>query len=170
MSSPEASAPALGALLGVDVGTVRIGVAVSDPDGRLAVPLRTVQRGRGDLDTLASLGAERGVGGYVVGLPRTLSGGEGPAAEACRAFAAELAARVAPLPVVLVDERLTTAAATQALRGAGTSGRRSRPVVDQVAAATLLQGTLDQARSSGRVQGEVVRVPVGPRRDEETSG
>lgn len=147
-----------GARLGVDVGTVRIGVAVSDPDGRVAVPLTTVPRGPGDVDALAALGEERGVASYIVGLPRTLSGSEGPAAAASRRFAGDLARRVAPLPVVLVDERLTTAAATQALRGAGLSTRQSRPVVDQVAAAALLQGVLDTARDTGRVAGEVVVV------------
>jgi putative Holliday junction resolvase len=144
--------------LGVDVGTVRIGVAVSDPDGRVAVPLATVPRGPGDVEALAALGEERGVAGYVVGLPRTLSGAEGPAAAASRRFADDLARRVAPAPVVLVDERLTTAAATQALRGAGRSARQSRPVVDQVAATTLLQGALDTTRGTGRVAGEVVVV------------
>jgi len=145
-----------GVRLGVDVGTVRIGVAVSDPDGLLAVPLETVPRGSGDLDRLAVLAGERDAVGFVVGLPRTLSGAEGPAAQESRRFALALARRVAPTPVTLLDERLTTAAAAQALRGAGLSTRRSRPVVDQVAAAALLQGALDTLRTSGGLPGEQV--------------
>jgi putative holliday junction resolvase len=158
-----------GVHLGVDVGSVRIGVAVSDPDGRVAVPLTTIPRGAGDLDALADLGAVRAVAGYIVGLPRTLAGQEGPAAAACRRFALDLARRVAPTPVLLVDERLTTATATRALRGAGMSSRRSRPVVDQVAAATILQAALDSAREGGRVEGEEVGVPSHPESGEETS-
>jgi putative Holliday junction resolvase len=147
---------AVGAWLAVDVGSVRIGVAASDRDGLLAVPVTTVPRGTGDINALAALGAERGVVGYVVGLPRTLSGTEGPAAQECRRFAEALARSVAPVPVTLVDERLTTAAATTALRGAGTSSRSSRAVVDQVAAAALLQGALDALRVTGRWPGQVV--------------
>lgn len=160
-----------GVQLGVDVGSVRIGVAVCDPDGLLAVPLETLPRGPGDIDRLVGLAAERGAGGYVVGLPRTLSGSEGLAAQDCRRFATALARRVAPAPVTLVDERLTTAAAAQALRGAGLSTRRSRPVVDQVAAAALLQGALDAFRATGDLPGEVV-ILTDPRQDvaDETGG
>jgi putative Holliday junction resolvase len=154
-----------GARLAVDVGRVRIGVAVSDPDGLLAVPLATVPRGPGDLAALAAMGRDRAVGGYIVGLPRTLSGSEGPAALECRRFAEALARVVSPSPVSLVDERLTTAAATTALRGAGLSSRSSRPVVDQVAASTLLQGALDAWRTTGRWPGELVTAG-----DDETRG
>jgi putative Holliday junction resolvase len=152
--------------LAVDVGSVRIGVAASDPEGLLAVPVTTVPRGAGDLDALAALGAERHVVGYVVGLPRTLSGTEGPAAQECRRFAEALARSVAPVPVTLVDERMTTAAATTALRGAGMSSRSSRAVVDQVAAAGLLQGALDSRRASGRWPGQVVAADLPPVPDE----
>lgn len=149
----------VGPLLGIDVGTVRIGVAASDADGVLAVPVATVRRGRGDLDEIVVLARERGVAGLVVGLPLTLSGQEGPAARASRAFATDLARRVAPTPVRLVDERLTTASAARGLRDAGVSGRRSRHLVDQVAATAILQGALDMGRTAGRPAGETVPVP-----------
>jgi putative Holliday junction resolvase len=149
-------------LLGVDVGSVRIGVAASDAGRTVAVPVATVPRGRGDLQRLADLGRERDAVGYVVGLPRTLSGSEGQAAVECRRFAQALARLVAPTPVTLVDERLTTAAATQALRGAGVSSRRGRAVIDQVAAATLLQGALDSGGASGDLPGELLPVEDPP--------
>jgi len=153
------SSPPPQTLLGVDVGTVRVGVAVSDPQGRVAVPVTTVARGRGDIDRLAALADERGVAGIVVGLPRSLRGGEGRAAQASRDFAADLARRVAPTPVRLVDERFTTTSASQGLRDAGVGSRRARHVVDQVAATAILQAALDTARSSGQPAGELVPAP-----------
>lgn len=149
---------ATGALLAVDVGTVRVGVAASDPQGRLAVPVATLGRGRGDMDALVDMARERGVAGVIVGLPRSLSGGEGPAAQASRAYAADLARRLAPTPVRLVDERFTTTSASQGLRDAGVASRRARHVVDQVAATAILQVALDTARASGRPAGELVEV------------
>jgi putative Holliday junction resolvase len=148
-----------GPRLGIDVGTVRIGVAASDAAGLLAVPIATVRRGRGDLDEIARLAVQRGVAGLVVGLPLTLSGKEGPAAQASREFAADLARRVDPTPVRLVDERLTTASASRGLRDAGVSGRRARHLVDQVAATAILQGALDVERTTGQPVGEAVAVP-----------
>lgn len=145
-----------GPLLGVDVGSVRIGVAVSDTEQRVALPLTTIRRGAGDLDEIARLVDERGVAGLVVGLPLSLSGQEGPAAQASRRFAMSLAARVAPTPVRLVDERLTTASASRGLREAGLGSRQARHVVDQVAAAAILQGALDAERSGQGRAGEVV--------------
>jgi putative Holliday junction resolvase len=147
-----------GVRLGVDVGSVRIGVAVCDPDGRLALPLETVRRGSGDLRRLADLATERHAVEAVVGLPRGLSGGEGPAAEAARAFAAALARVLAPLPVRLVDERLSTVAAGRDLRAAGLDTRRARGVVDQQAAAVILQAALDTERETGIAPGEVLEV------------
>lgn len=149
-----------GPRLGVDVGSVRIGVAVSDPNGVLAVPLATVRRGTGDLSEIAGLAAERGVAGLVVGLPISLSGKEGPAAQASRVFATDLARRVAPTPVRLVDERLTTASASRGLREAGVSSRQARHVVDQVAAAAILQGALDMERGGRTEVGELVEAPL----------
>src|SRR5689334_17490222 len=100
-----------GVRLAVDPGTVRIGVARSDPRGVLASPLTVVRRGKGDLDALASLAAAEEAMEILVGLPRSLSGREGQAAVSARQFAADLAARVAPLPVRLFDERFTTSTA-----------------------------------------------------------
>jgi putative Holliday junction resolvase len=144
-------APAVGRgrRLGVDVGAVRIGLALSDPDGVLATPLVTVPADAAvgaDLATIAGLVVEHEVVQVVVGLPRTLAGREGPAAQAARAFAERLAGTVA-VPVVLADERLTTVVATRQLRESGRKGRRQRAVVDQAAAVAILQGWLDAARS-----------------------
>lgn len=137
-----------GRRLGIDVGAVRVGVALSDPDGLLATPLATVPRdveGGTDVTTLAEQIAEHDVVEVVVGLPRTLAGTEGPAATAARAFAAALTAAV-PVPVVFSDERLTTVVATRQLRESGRRGRTQRAVVDQVAAVGILQGWLDVHR------------------------
>ncbi|GAA3099446.1 Holliday junction resolvase RuvX [Pseudonocardia yunnanensis] len=137
-----------GRRLGIDVGAVRVGVALSDPDGVLATPLVTVPRdvaGGSDLTVIAGLVAEHEVVGIVLGLPRTLAGREGPAAEAARDFAAGLAS-VVDVPIELSDERLTTVVATQQLRERGVKGRKQRAVVDQAAAVAILQGWLDAAR------------------------
>lgn len=141
----------VGARLGVDVGTVRIGVAVSDPRRTIAVGLETVARSSdgSDLRELAELAAEREVDDVVVGLPVGLSGREGPAAAQVREFASRLADALAPLPVLLVDERLTTTSAHQVLHAAGRPGRRHRTVVDRTAAAILLQTVLDAETGSG---------------------
>jgi len=128
----------------------------SDSSARVAVPLTTVLRSPGDLDAIAELARQRGAAGLVVGLPRTLSGGEGPAARSSRAFALELARRVSPTPVQLVDERLTTVGASRGLREAGLSSRQARHVVDQVAAAAILQAALDIERAGRVPAGEVV--------------
>lgn len=134
-----------GRRLGVDVGSVRVGVALSDPDGLIATPLVTLARADGSAAAVAALVAEHGAVGVVVGLPRTLAGREGPAAEAARAFAVELE-QVLDVPVELSDERLTTVVATRQLRESGRRGRRQRAVVDQVAAVGILQGWLDRHR------------------------
>ncbi len=137
---------------------MRVGVAVSDPDGLLATPVETVRRGVGDLDRLAALAAEHEVVEVVVGLPRSLSGSEGPAARAARALAVALAARVAPVPVRLVDERLTTVSATRSMREVGVSSRRGRQRVDQAAAVVILQHALDSERAGGSAPGETLQV------------
>lgn len=137
-----------GRRLGIDVGAVRVGVAICDPDGVLATPLVTVPRdadGGSDLRAIAALVAEHEAVGVVVGLPRTLAGREGPAAEAARAFADALAG-VLDVPLELSDERLTTVVATQQLRERGVKGRKQRAVVDQAAAVAILQGWLDAHR------------------------
>ncbi|CUR54712.1 putative Holliday junction resolvase [metagenome] len=147
-----------GTRLGIDPGDARIGVARSDPSGYLATPVETVPRKAGDLDRLAALVAEESAVEVVVGLPRSLSGREGPAALKAREFAQMLARRIAPVPVRLCDERLTTVSAESMLRERGRKGSKRRAVVDQVAAVVILQHALDTERSSGRVPGEIVEV------------
>lgn len=148
-----------GIRLGVDVGSVRVGLAASDPAGILATPIQTLER---DLSSGADQGAieavvlERDVLEVVVGLPRSLSGGEGPAAGVARSYATALAARISPVPVRLVDERLTTIDAHRKLRESGLPGRAQRAVVDQAAAVLILQAALDAEKSSGRPPGELV--------------
>jgi putative holliday junction resolvase len=140
-----------GRRLGVDVGSVRVGVAVSDPDGILATPLVTLRRdagGSADLAELADLVREHGVVEVVVGLPRSLSGRVGVAAEQALAYAGQLRERLAPVPVRMADERLTTVVASRNLSRRGVKGKRQRAVVDQAAAVLILQGWLD-AHSAG---------------------
>lgn len=147
-----------GVRIGIDLGTVRIGVATCDPAGLLATPLETVQRGAGDVDRIAEIVQERVAIEVVLGLPLSMSGAEGPSASSVRDYSVTLAVRVAPINVRLVDERLSTAAAARGLRSAGVGGRRARTVVDQVAAAAILQAALDTERSVGRPPGETVQV------------
>jgi putative holliday junction resolvase len=131
-------------------------VARSDREGLLASPLATVSRGSGDLEDIASLAGEDELIEIIVGLPTSLSGREGPAAEDARVFAAALAARLEPVPVRLFDERFTTVIAHDALRQGGRDSRRRRLVIDKAAAALLLQGALDAERRAGRPVGEIV--------------
>jgi putative holliday junction resolvase len=145
-----------GVRLGLDPGDARIGVARCDPSGFLATPVETVKRGRGDLGRLARLVAEEGAIEVVVGLPRSLSGGEGPAAAKVRDFAASLARRIAPVAVRLYDERLTTVSAEAMLRDRGRRGTKRRAVVDQAAAVLILQQALDRERTTGEPPGEIV--------------
>ena len=145
-----------GARLGVDVGSVRVGVAASDPDGLVATPVVTLRRGSGDMEQLAALAAERDAVEVVVGLPTSLSGRSGPAARAAQDYAAALAALLAPVPVRLVDERFSTVGAQRGLHASGVNTRRSRRVIDQAAAVIILQGALDAERSSGRAPGRIV--------------
>jgi putative holliday junction resolvase len=149
-----------GVRLGIDPGDARIGVARSDPTGFLATPVETVRRGKGDLARIAAIlateGADTPVVEVVVGLPRSLSGGEGPAAAKVREFAAALARRVAPVPVRLCDERMTTVSAEAMLRDRGHKGGKRRAVVDQAAAVLILQHALDTERATGAAPGEIV--------------
>ncbi len=147
-----------GVRLAVDAGSVRIGVARSDPAGILASPLAVVRSGPGALDELARLTAGADVIEVVVGLPTTLSGREGAAAATARSFAADLAGRITPVPVRLVDERFTTTQAHEALRRGGKDARARREVVDAAAAAVLLQAALDTERATGRPPGQPVTV------------
>jgi putative holliday junction resolvase len=139
----------------VDVGTVRVGVAMCDPDGILATPLVTLARDSSgsspvptDIAELARLAAEHDTVELVVGLPVNLAGVEGPAAIHVRAYVERLAAVVAPLPVLLTDERMSTVSATRRLADRGVRGKKQRAVVDQAAAVEILQGWLDRQRRS----------------------
>ena len=149
-----------GVRLGIDPGDARIGVARSDPSGFLATPVETVRRGRGDLARIAAILGEEDAGSpvieVVVGLPRSLSGGEGPAAAKVREFALSLARRVAPVQVRLCDERMTTVSAEAMLRDRGRKGGKRRAVVDQAAAVLILQHALDTERATGAAPGEIV--------------
>ncbi len=150
-----------GVRIGIDPGDARIGVARSDPSGFLASPVETVRRGKGDLrrigQILTETTAESEVVEVVCGLPRSLSGGEGPAAQKTREFAGRLSRRVAPVPVRLVDERLTTVSAEAMLRDQGRRGPARRGVVDQAAAVLILQHALDTERTTGAPPGEIVK-------------
>jgi putative Holliday junction resolvase len=145
-----------GVRLGLDPGDARIGVARSDPSGVLATPVETVRRGRGDLARIAAIADEVGATEVIVGLPRSLSGTEGPSAAKVRQFAAALVRRIAPIPVRLYDERLTTVSAEAMLRDRGRKGGKRRAVVDQAAAVLILQQALDRERTTGNPPGEIV--------------
>ena len=132
-----------GVWLGVDYGTVRIGVARSDPDGVLASALTTIAADRHGSD-IAALATEYDAVGIVVGLPRTLRGELGPSARAAARFAAALGDRVAPVRVELADERLSTVAAARKLADRGVRARRQRAIIDAAASVEILQGWLDR--------------------------
>jgi putative holliday junction resolvase len=146
-----------GRRLGVDVGAARIGVAASDPAGTLATPVETVVADDASVERVATLAGDYEAIEIVVGLPVSMSGREGPAAGQARAYAVRLADRVHPIPVRLVDERLTTASAERALRTSGRKGRSRRAVVDQVAAVEILQSALDAERTRGEPAGEILK-------------
>ncbi|MGT2426927.1 Holliday junction resolvase RuvX [Amnibacterium kyonggiense] len=152
-----------GVRLGVDVGTVRVGLARSDRDGLLATPVETVQRRGQDLEPvlarIAAVADELEAVELVVGLPLALSGRDTASTADARAVAARLAE--GPRPVRLVDERLTTVSAQSALHASGRSTRGSRGVIDQVAAVILLQHALDAERARGEAPGAI----VGPERE-----
>ncbi len=144
--------PGRGRRLGIDVGSVRIGVAASDPDGILATPVETVRRDRSGkhLRRLAELAAELEAVEVIVGLPRTLADRTGTSAQDAIELAETLARRIAPTPVRLADERLTTVSAQRSLRAAGVRAKEQRAVIDQAAAVAILQSWLDQRRAVTR--------------------
>lgn len=144
-----------GARIGVDVGKVRIGVSASDPHGMLATPVSTVPRapsGDADVHRILEHATERDAIEFVVGLPLAMSGGETASTADARSFAARLA-KASPLPVRMVDERLSTVSAQSALHASGRNARNSRSVIDQVAAVILLQHALDAERAGGTPPG-----------------
>jgi putative Holliday junction resolvase len=137
--------PARGVLIGIDLGTKTIGVASSDPDRRLATGVETIARRTftNDAARLIALAAERKAVAFVLGLPINMDGSEGPRAQSTRAFARNLA-RLTPLPIALWDERLSTAAVERELIAADVTRARRAAVIDQHAAAFILQGALDR--------------------------
>jgi putative Holliday junction resolvase len=134
-------------LLGLDLGEKTIGLALSDTELTVATPFKTLPRGKFKTDAriLTELMTEHGVGGLVIGLPLNMDGSEGPSAQSARAFARNFSS-VSPAPIVLQDERLSTAAVTRTLIGADTSRRRRAELVDKMAAAYILQIVLDRLR------------------------
>lgn len=139
-----------GRRLGVDPGSARVGVAVCDPDGLLATGLTTLKRDKktaSDIAALARLVLEYEIIEVVIGRPTSLSGHAGRAVEVADAYAAQVAAAIAPVPVSRVDERFTTVSASGALRAAGMNARQQRSVIDQTAAAVMLQAWLDSTRA-----------------------
>ncbi len=137
--------PPRGALIGLDIGTKTIGVASSDPERRLASGVETIQRKNFSADAarLLALTRERKGAGFVLGLPINMDGSEGPRAQSVRAFARNLA-RLTELPIALWDERLSTAAVERDLIAADVSRKKRAAVIDQHAAAYILQGALDR--------------------------
>ena len=162
-----------GVKLGVDVGLARVGLAVSDPDGVLAMPVRTLKRDakkNSDIRVLAREAADRSAVQVFVGLPRSMRGTETASTQMARDYAALLLAELerngTGIPVALVDERLTTVSAHRSLHEAGLNSKDHRRVVDQAAAVAILQQAIDMQRSLGRDVGE----PVTSRRQERQTG
>jgi len=151
-----------GVRVGVDVGKVRIGVSRSDLHGMLATPVETVARSEDAADRrrITEIVGELGAFEVIVGLPLALSGARTASTADAVGFAEALAAEVG-IPVRLVDERLSTVSATQALRASGRNTKKARPVVDQVAATIILQHALDAERATGRPPGDTVETSIG---------
>jgi putative Holliday junction resolvase len=150
-----------GIRLGIDPGQARIGVALSDPDGLLAMPSETIVVNGGELDRLVELVDLNGASSVIVGLPINLSGRWTASTRAAHRLACELAERV-EVPVRMIDERLTTTSAQAALRSSGKSQRAGRSVIDQIAAVTLLQQALDTERQLNRPAGWALNEIVEP--------
>ncbi|WP_113718011.1 Holliday junction resolvase RuvX [Arthrobacter dokdonensis] len=155
-----------GVKLGIDVGMVRVGLACCDPGGILATPVKTLSRDakkNSDIRVVVKEAAGRNAVEIFVGLPRTLKGAEKASAEMARSYAqllvAALGAAGLDVPVRLIDERLTTVSAHQALRAAGIGSRDHRKLVDQAAAVGILQQALDMQKARNATVGELVRAP-----------
>jgi putative Holliday junction resolvase len=149
--------------VGVDWGDARIGIATCDPAGLLAFPYATVPAGGGEIDALLVLVSEVAPIEVIVGLPRSLSGGEGPAAVKIRGRAVALARALARVgtrvPVRLVDERLTTVTAARQLRESGRPAKNQRSVIDAASAVAILEHALAAERARGQAPGELVSAP-----------
>lgn len=145
LTEAAARLPARGVLIGLDLGTKTIGVASSDPDRKIATPVETIARKNFTIDArrVLTLAAERSAVGLVLGLPINMDGSEGPRAQSTRAFARNLS-KLTELPIGLWDERLSTAAVERQLIAADVSRKKRAAVIDQHAAAFILQGALDR--------------------------
>jgi len=150
-----------GVRLAFDWGDVRIGVAACDPEGLLAYPLTTVPAGKDEVAKLTAMVAEYVPIEVLVGFPRSLSGGEGPAAAKARERAVRLA-RAVHVPVRLVDERLTTVTASRRLSEGGKRAKEQRKLIDAAAAVSILEHVLAFEQSQGKPPGELVSAPGGP--------
>jgi putative holliday junction resolvase len=150
-------------LLGLDLGTQTIGLALSDTGRRIATPLETIKRVKfgKDASALLALCDRHAVGGLIIGLPLNMDGSEGPRSQATRAFVRNLAA-LSPLPVAYWDERLSTVAVTRTLIEADASRARRAQVVDKMAAAFILQGALDMLNRPARQRAEAYDDPELP--------
>jgi putative holliday junction resolvase len=151
----------LGVRIALDWGDARIGVAACDQAGVLAYPVRTIRAGATEVDELAAVIAEHEPIEVLVGFPRSLSGGEGPAAAKARQRAERLAASIR-VPVRLVDERLTTVTASQRLREGGKRAKEQRELIDAAAAVAILEQALAFEQSQEKPPGELVSAPGGP--------
>ena len=151
---PGVDDPGRGRRIGIDVGSVRIGIASSDPDGVLATPVETVPRSKvkgpdaPDVVRVAEIIAEYEAVEVVIGLPRTLRGERGSAVDAAERFGRSLHRRLGGVPIRMADERLTTVSASRALRESGVRAKDQRSVIDQAAAVAILQGWLDERRAA----------------------
>lgn len=145
-----------GVRLAIDWGDARIGVAACDAQGVLAYPVETVRNDRDAEGRLAALVAEYEPIEVVLGLPRSLDGGEGPAARKIRKLARSLSRRIRPVRVRLLDERLTTVSAARTLTDRGRRAHQQRSVIDQVAAVTILEQALETERRTGSAPGELL--------------
>jgi len=155
-----------GVRVACDVGTVRIGVARSDAQGMLAVPLDAIPAGDAALEAVHAVLQEWEAVEVYVGLPLHLSGQEGQSADMARRWAAALAERT-DVPVRLIDERLSTVQAQRALRASGRSTRQSRSLIDSASAVMVLQAALDQEQGSGALAGEPVGRSLSDRKEDE---
>ena len=138
--------------LGIDFGSSRIGIAISDDLGMLAHPLETIPNDSGFLSRLRQIVLEKGVSRIVVGIPRNMDGSYGPSAEKAKLFLSQLKTEFAGVQLIAWDERLTTVEAQRLLHAAGRDIKKSRPVIDQVAAQVLLQSYLDSVAGPGSAE------------------
>ncbi|MGO1591409.1 MAG: Holliday junction resolvase RuvX [Ancrocorticia sp.] len=146
-----------GKRLSIDVGQARVGVATCDPDAILATPVTTLARNGSDIRLAAKMVKEQGIIEVIVGLPFNMDGTEGASARHARSWAGKLAKKVTPVPVRLVDERLSTVTAHAQLSESGRGSRTHRSVVDQAAAIVILESALEFERRTGNEPGEIVQ-------------